>query len=272
MKIAPRPLIVMHPDDELSRRLRTVSGSRFKMSKAEGWSELRDLVSEAPPAAVVVVDPYHGRENGDGPSPHLYNVLRAHPSATVVAAMDTSPDRYRDLALLGTWGVAEVLHTEEDLSKAAVQRRLLTARALYLRRLLSDDHGIPLTGRARALIDEAVDTVMAGGHPKDLADKLGFSPSTLLRWCRRSQIPNPRRLLLWMRVLLASALLDDPGHTVSSVGRACGYSGDQALRRAIRSVMPYTPTELRDMGALDTVSRAFFAEIADLQDNRAEKR
>jgi AraC-like DNA-binding protein len=272
MKTTPRPLIVLHPDRLLRDRLQRVSRKRFHMATVDEWMDLRDAVSEAPPAAVVLVDPYHGQDNGGGPSPHLYNVLKAFPSATVVAAMDTTPERYRDLWMLGEWGVAEILQVEEDVSSEALRRRLVTARAQHLRLLLTQDHGVPLTGRARSLIDAAVDTVMAGGHPKDLAKTLGFSASTLLRWCRRSQLPTPRRLLLWMRVLFASALLDDPGHTVFSVGMACGYSGDQALRRAIRSVIPYTPSELRARGAFDTVSKAFFAELAELRDDQADKR
>lgn len=272
MKTQPRPLIVLHPDRLLRDRLQRVSRKRFYLATVDEWSDLREAVSEAPPAAVVLVDPYHGQTNGGGPSPHLYNVLKAFPSATVVAAMDTTPEQYRDLWLLGDWGVAEILQVEEDVSSEALRRRLLTARAQHLRLLLTRDYGVPLTGRARSLIDEAVNTVMAGGHPKDLARTLGFSPSTLLRWCQRSQLPNPRRLLLWMRVLFASALLDDPGHTVFSVGLACGYSGDQALRRAIRSVLPYTPSRLRTMGAFDTVSEAFFRELAELRDDGAEKR
>lgn len=272
MKTAPRPLIVLHPDRLLRDRLQRVSRKRFHMATVDEWTDLRTAVSEAPPAAVVLVDPYHGQERKGGPSPHLYNVLKAFPSATVIAALDTDPAKFRDLWLLGDWGVAEILQVEEDVSSEALRRRLLTARAQHLRRLLTHDYGVPLTGRARSLIDAAVDTVMAGGHPKDLARTLGFSPSTLLRWCQRSQLPNPRRLLLWMRVLFASALLDDPGHTVFSVGLACGYSGDQALRRAIRSVVPHTPTELRRKGAFETVSKAFFEELAQLRDDRAEKR
>jgi AraC-like DNA-binding protein len=242
------------------------------MSLVDDWDELKETVSQAPPAAVIVVDPYVGQEPGDGPSPHLYKVLKAHPSVALLSALDTRLDRHRDVSLLADWGVSEILQVEEERSPAAVRRRLLMARAQYLHRLLSHDYGVVLTGRARALMDAAVDTVMAGGHPRDLAKKLGFSQSTLLRWCQRSQLPNPRRLLLWMRMLLASALLDDPGHSVFSVGRACGYSGDQALRRALRSVIPMTPSELREAGAFETVSRAFFEELAELRDDRADKR
>lgn len=272
MKTTPRPLVVLHDDAVLRDRLARAAVARFRMSVVESWTALRESVSEAPPAAVVLVDPYYGQKNGGGPSPHLYNILTAFPSSTVIAALDSTPARYRDIWMMGEWGIAEILQTDEDRGQIAVSRRLLRARAQPLRRLLSNDTGVPFTGRARTLMDAAVETVMTGGHPKDLAESLGFSPSTLLRWCHRSQLPNPRRLLLWLRVLFAAALLDDPGHTVFSVGLACGYSGDQALRRAIRSVVPHTPTRLRELGAFETVSRAFFDEIGELRDDAAEKR
>jgi AraC-like DNA-binding protein len=271
MKANPRPLLILHRDRALHERVSRVARSRFALSVADSWEHLREGVSGSPPAAVVLVDPYHDQKNG-GPSPHLYNLLRSFPSSTVIAAMDSTPSRYRDIWMMGEWGISEILQVEEDRGSEALRRRLMTARAQPLRRLRTEDHGVPLTGRARALIEAAVETVMNGGHPKDLARSLGFSPSTLLRWCERSQLPNPRRLLLWLRVLFASALLDDPGHTIFSVGIVCGYSGDQALRRAIKSVVRYTPSELRERGAFETVSKAFFREVASLRDDRADKR
>lgn len=272
MRTAPRPLLVLHGDGVLRERLVRAARGRFHLSVVGSWRELRDGVSQAPPAAVILVDPYHGQASRGGPSPELYDILTAFPSSTVIAALDSSPTRYRDIWTIGEWGIAEILQTDEDKSQLAVDRRLLRARAQPLRRLLSHDSGVPFTGRARALMDAAVEAVMTGGHPKDLARALGFFPSTLLRWCQRSQLPNPRRLLLWLRILFAAALLDDPGHTVFSVGLACGYSGDQALRRAIRSVVPHPPSQLRELGAFDTVSRAFFRELFELRDDAAEKR
>jgi AraC-like DNA-binding protein len=263
---------MLHQDRVLRERVAQAAHGRFRLTLVDNWDELRAGVAEAPPAAVVLVDPYFGQTNGSGPSTRLYEVLTAFPSSTVIAAFDSTPARYRDIWILGEWGVAEILQSDEDSSQIALARRLVRARAQPLRRLLSHDSGIPLTGRARTLIDAGVETVMMGGHPKELAKSLGFSPSTLLRWCHRSQLPNPRRLLLWLRVLFASTLLDDPGHTVFSVGLACGYSGDQALRRAIRSVVPHTPSELRELGAFETVSRAFFRELESLRDDGAEKR
>ena len=272
MRSEPRPLLVLHEDRVLRERLTRAAQGRFYLSVVGSWDELRKGVSKAPPAAVILVDPYHGQKKGGEPSRRLYEILAAFPSSTVIAALDSSPARYRDIWMICEWGIAEILQTDEDRSQMAVSRRLLRARAQPLRRLVSHDSGVPFTGRARAVMDAAVEAVMTGGQPKDLARALGFSPSTLLRWCQRSQLPNPRRLLLWLRILFAAALVDDPGHTVFSVALACGYSGDQALRRAIRSVVPHTPSELRELGAFDTVSGAFFGELAELRDDAAEKR
>ncbi len=272
MKVSPRPLLVLHPSRPFLDRLARAAEQRFALQILEDWEALFEGVGQAPPAAIVLVDPYLGRSNGGGPAPELYALLRSFPSATVVAALEVPPGGYRDLWTLGEWGVAEIIQMDEDTSGSALRRRLLSARGQPLRVLLSQELPFPLTGRARTILDAAVETVMTGGHPRDLAKTLSFSPSTLLRWCGRSQLPTPRRLLLWMRVLFAAALLDDPGHSVFSVGLACGYSGDQALRRALRSVVPHTPTELRRKGAFATVSQAFIEELASRRDESAEKR
>ncbi|TVP54095.1 MAG: AraC family transcriptional regulator [Gemmatimonadales bacterium] len=266
MRIQPRPLLLMHENRLLRERVRRAARDRFRLIAVEDWDELREGISQAPPAAIALVDPYQGQPEGDGPSLELHDILTSFPSATVIVAMDTDSSGYRDLWLLGEWGIAEVLQIYEDTSQGALRRRLLSARAQPLRRLLAHDSTIQLTGRARSILDAAVATVMVGGYPKEMARSLRFSPSTMLRWCERSQLPTPRRLLLWMRMLFAAALLDDPGHSVFSVALACGYSGDQALRRALKSVVPHSPTQLRKMGAFDTVSQAFFDELASLRD------
>lgn len=272
MRNTPRLLLLLHQDRVLLERLNRIARDRFRILRVTSWAELWAGVAEAPPAALVLVDPYFGELNGRRPSPHLSHLLKAFPSATVVVAMESTPSRYPDIRQMGEWGVAEVLQLDEDTSRESMRRRLLSARGQPLRRLLAHDPGFPLTGRARTLMDAAVETVMMGGYPRDLAQALGFSSSTLLRWCGRSQLPPPRRLLLWMRVLFASALLDDPGHSVFSVGLACGYSGDQALRRAIRAVIPLTPTQLRERGAFETASNAFFQELSALRDEQADRR
>lgn len=272
MQEQTRPLLFLHSDRDLHKRVRDASSDRFAVTRVRNWDNLREELGSAPPAALILVDPFYGVRSRVTPSSDLQEILEAFPSSTVLAAVDSDPDHYHVFWKLGEWGVSEILQVDEERSDVAIRRRLRETRAQPLRRLLASESSYRLTGRARTILDAAVETVMRGEHPRALAKKLGFSPSTLLRWCQRSQLPTPRRLLLWMRILFAAALLDDPGHSVSSVGRACGYSGDQALRRAIRAILPYTPSELREMGAFETVSKAFFEELDRLHDPQAAKR
>jgi AraC-like DNA-binding protein len=270
MKVAPRPLIILHPEADFQIRVRTVADGRFEIRTVGDWERLQAEVQSAPPAAVVLVDPYFSRQGRRvKPAKALQSLLERFPSATVIAASDFSDGRYRDILTLGSWGVAEVVHMDEEMAPEALSRRLNIARAQPLREILEGDMAFVLSDRGRAIMDAAIDVVSAGGHPRDLAAALDLSTSTLLRWCTRSRLPTPRRLLVWMRLLLASALLDSPGHNVLSVATACGYSSDQALRRALRTVTPLTPSELRDEGALKTISRGFVEELAELRQSKA---
>lgn len=106
-------------------------------------------------------------------------------------------------------------------------------------------------------MEAATDVVTIGQHGRDLAKTLHLSRRTLLRWCQRAGLPAPRRLLAWMRVLLAAELLDDPGRTVLSVAHTCGYSSDSGLRRITQKFLGASPTELREQGAFRLASTAF---------------
>src|SRR3712207_4948195 len=120
----------------------------------------------------------------------------------------------------------------------------------------------PYTTLFRSIVDAAAEVVAVGGHGRDLARSLQLSRRTLLRWCERAELPPPRKLLAWMRILLACELLDDPGRTVLSVAHACGYSSDSGLRRVTQKFVGSSPTELRRRGAFARASKVFLESLA----------
>lgn len=263
MQNPTRPLLVLHADRVFRERLRRAAHSRFELCWIPDWSALPDAVRTATPAGIVVVDPYHGQGSQDGLAPELYALLRAFPSATVVAAFANQPGWFHDLRTMGEWGVVEVIDIAAEDTAEAVRRRLDAARGRPLRSLIDRGVAIPFPGRGRAILDAAGELVAVGGHARNLAAALQLSPATLLRWCHRSGLPVPRRLLVWMRLLLAAELLDDPGQTVENVALACGYSSDDALRRALYGVVEMGPTTLRQRGAFRVISAAFVAALAE---------
>ncbi len=256
MRKPARMLLLLHSEPAFCLRVRRSAQTNFRVCPVSEWPALLDLVRDAIPTGLVVVDPYHGRALRAGPAPELHALLRAFPSATVIAAPPPHPRRLQDARILGEWGVTDIIDPVEA-STENVRLALEEARGRPLRTLLERGVELNVPGRGRAILDAAVEVVAGGGYARDLARALYLSPVTLMRWCRRSGLPVPRRLLVWMRVLLAAELLDNPGQSVLAVALSCGYSSDRTLRRALHVAVGAGPTELRERGAFRTVSAAF---------------
>lgn len=258
----------MHADVGFRDRVKQACGTDYQYQAVADWDALREAIRESPPAALAVVDPYLGTNGRTGKSAELSVALRTllaeYPSTAVLAAIEVRPDRFDDLRTLGRWGVVQVISLDHDDTPFSIARRLRSARGRPLRALLEEVLPPETTGRARAILEAATDVVTLGEHGRDLAGSLHLSRRTLLRWCQRSALPAPRRLLAWMRILLACELLDDPGRTVLSVAHTCGYSSDSGLRRITQKFLGASPTELRDQGAF-RVAAAAFVEVLNTE-------
>jgi AraC-like DNA-binding protein len=262
MQPIARPLIVLHSDQVFKERVRRVGNQRFKTQFVDDWDALRAALNESPPAALVVVDPYTRTYGTEAElAPELRSILWEFPTATVISALEVRRGRVRDLRTLGEWGVKEVIALDEEDTVEAISRRLRSAQGRPLQSLLERSLPSNLSGRARALLMAAAEVVAEGGHGRDLAASLKLSERTLLRWAEQADLPPPRRVLAWMRVLLACELLDDPGQTVLSVAYTCGYASDSSLRRAVQEFTEVMLTQLRKQGAFATASEKFLAEL-----------
>jgi AraC-like DNA-binding protein len=258
-----RPLLVLHSNPVFREQVKRAGGRRFDYLPVSNWEDLRERARTAPPAALLLVDPYEG--SGGELAAALRSLLLEFPSVTVVAALDLRPERYRDLRTLGAWGVAEIIALGEEDTGDSIARRLRGVQGRPLQSLLERSLPPNTSGQARAILMAAAEVVSTGGQANELARALFLSPRTLLRWCNRAELPPPRRVLAWMRILLATELLDDPGRTVSSVAHACGYASDNSLRRALQDFLDTTPTTLRRDGAFSFASGTFIRELGDVR-------
>jgi AraC-like DNA-binding protein len=258
MRAPRRILLVLHPAVHAVERLPARQG--WLVRRFACWATLRGALADAPPATIALVDPYH--DSGDRLAPELHELLRHFPSATVVAAVDEPAAGPADLRTLSIWGVADVLPLAEEHTANALHQRFARVRVREVCLQLEElSAGLSLPVRARQILRAAAEVTAVGGLSRDLARSMAVQRNTLTRWCARAGLPAPRRLMLWIRALHAAALLDDPGRTVESAARACGYSGADALRRGLRLVVHWTPSELRTRGALRTLAAEFGQEL-----------
>ncbi|HEU4559099.1 MAG TPA: helix-turn-helix domain-containing protein [Longimicrobium sp.] len=206
------------------------------------------------------MDPYFDSARSQV-SPGLRSITVDFPSVPVLAALVVGSDDADVLVRVGGYGVSDIISIGHDDTTAALRHRFGKAECRPLKLLVGDILPADLGGRARAILDSATHIVSGGGHARDLAASLGVSRRTLLRWSEIAALPPPRRLLAWMRILLAAELLDDPGRSVLGVAQACGYSSDSGLRRVTMKFVGLTPTELRKRGAFAGATKQFLREL-----------
>jgi AraC-like DNA-binding protein len=257
----------MHPNSAFRERVQSISAKSFRCRAVSAWPDLRAAAAQAPPSTLLVLDPY--RKNARGIwklTPELRGFLWEFPSITVVAAIEVRSGCSHDLRTLGEWGVADVISIYEDDTAEGMLRRLWLAQGRPLQNLLARSLPASVSGRSRTLLMTAAEVVSMGGKGRDLARALHLSQRTVLRWAERAGLPPPRRILAWMRILLASSLLDDPGRTVFSVACACGYASDSSLRRAMQDFLGTIPTHLRREGAFERATNAFLQELAEFKE------
>lgn len=235
------------------------------------WGEVDEVVKTAPPSSVVVLDPYAGQRAGEA-FPLLHDLLRRFPSLTVVAAFPLESDTVGDVATLLEWGVAEVVDTGPEATARALHARLRQAHARPLKRRLERALGSNVGGDTRNLLLGAAEVAVEGGSAPELAAVLDVAPRTLTERCLRADLPPPRQVQAWMRILLACMLLDDPGRTVYAAAEACGYSTDRSLRRAVGEFVGSGASELRRGGAFDQAAKVLNEVLFKLREEGRERR
>jgi AraC-like DNA-binding protein len=261
MQRTSQTLFVLHADAALRARLARFATLGYRVMEVDSWTSLTDALSACGPTSVAVVDPYWGTGRRAGLAPPLRALLRGFSSATVVAAMSPRPGWVAHVRRLGEWGIAEVIDLSTEDSFLALQMRLATLSGRQLRALLDGDLPVRMPGRARVVLEAALEVVVDGGHPREVARALGVSGHTLARWCTGCGLPVPRRLLMWLRVLLAAERLDDVGRSTLDVAFSCGYSSDRVLRRALEETVGMGARELREAGAFKLAADRFLSEL-----------
>lgn len=226
-----------------------------------GWGELHAALRGAPPSAVVVVDPYAGTRAGGFPA--LRDLLRRFPSVPVVVPMPMRPELAPEVVMLASWGVAEIISLGVESTPRALGRRLEQAHARLLKRALEPVLPPFLPSDARQILMAAAEVAADRGQAPELGRRMRVGGRTLSDRCTRAELPPPRHVQSWMRVLLACMLLDDPGRTVYGVAYASGYRTERSLRRAITALLGMDSTTLRRASAFKTAARAFRAMLRE---------
>jgi AraC-like DNA-binding protein len=233
----------------------------YDLRPLEDWAHLRARVRTAPPSSVVLV-PSRGEEDELA---EVGTLIRATPSVPVVAAVDFGEvDAGRVRAVLAA-GVAEIVNLEGVSSLETIVPTLRRAHAQPLKRRLEARLPVWVPEDARTLLRAAAETVVDRGGRDAFAGIFGVYFRTLSARSADLRVPMPRRLLGWMRVLLALSLLEEAERTVMNAALSSGYNDNSSLKRAVENFTGAPPTgSIRDQ-RFDPAFDVFVAELRALR-------
>lgn len=251
---------VLH-SNQVVAALGCVRSFGYWLHPVSSWAALEREMQRAP-NSIAVVDPFFGGNAAGGePTPEFSALLSGYASTPMVAAYAVHSRHPMQTRRLASLGVAEVLDLGSPLEPAALSVMLDAVRGYRMRAVLNTAVPRSTSARARAILAAVGDTVAAGGLAPELAARLGVTERTLLRWCLKLDLGQPRRLMAWLRLLLAADMLSEGNRSVASVAHACGYSSDPSLRNAFRVIGRTTPTAVRRARSIAAVAQRFGEEL-----------
>jgi AraC-like DNA-binding protein len=193
----------------------------------------------------------------------MRRVHEAFPQHPLVAWCDVRTIRTSELLDVARAGVQDIVRHDYDELKYTFARIFASATQRAA--------GVAIVGRLRDVIPDALVPVFefAIEHADEhleleaLAAVFGVSRRTLHVRLKKSGLPPTRAFLTWSRLLVASALLDQPGHTLGSVSGQLGFADDHHLGTTLRRYTGAGVAAMRNHGVLDAALIAFRATVGD---------
>lgn len=193
----------------------------------------------------------------------LRRVHEAFPQHPLIAWCDLRTMVTHELLEVARSGVQEIVrdgfdelrHTFSVIMASASQR----AVGAQISHQLSDI----VPSRVQPLLEYALE------HASDFLDReafaavFGVTGRTVQTRLSSCGLPPTRAFLTWCRLLVASALLDQPGHTLDTVAEQIGFSEGHHLGNTFKRYAGQSVNGLRDGGALASTAAAFRSCVAD---------
>jgi AraC-like DNA-binding protein len=237
-------------------------GSEYTIARAEGWSQIEQLVRTMA-VDVIVLDP---RISGTVAVEPVRRLRDRYPSVPVAIYTRFEADLAPALLEWGDAGVCGAAFLDISDDEWGL-RRLVNASATR-----SAGEGLfrTLEKELPGLDEEVRRALRLGLHEaatiqtvKEWADRAGLPRRHLYRLFRDAGLPTPKTCLQWLRLLYAARALADPGVSVEDVVFRMRYSAPANFWNHVRGVLGLTPSQLRWSVTPEELADRFAAQCRD---------
>ena len=224
---------------------------------AKSWERLIWLVRERPATTVVVDSGALPRELSEYEA--VTELRRRFPSLALLFVVRPGADPV-SLFRLGRAGMRSLVLVPLDSLAVEIRGALRIALGGGTGALVTRAVSTCLPTREVTAVRAALDGVVRGWKTDEVAARLGLTRPHLSVRLKAAGLPSAGHLLIWAKLLHAARWLTDPGRSAESVARQLDYSSGAAFRRALRTGLGVTPSEVVSLGGFRYVLERFLDE------------
>ncbi len=242
-------------------RLEAAVGGRCDLVFASTWSEIDQLIRRVP-VEVAIIDPVRS----ESVEVAAVERLRAYyPSLSVVLYMAFAPDLANALLRLGAVGVHSAVFFDHGDTPLALSRALDEAvgSSASEQMLLRIFEGMDL--ESDEILDafrEALQNVDRIRTALEWSKFHGASHRSFYRLFQSHGLPTPKTCLLWLRLMYAARLLEDPGYSLYDVVHRLGYSAPSNFWQHVQDTLGLKASELRYAVGFEILLTRFLSQHA----------
>ncbi len=229
-------------------RLRSAARDRYRFVTCEDWTSLT-RACERGPINVVVFDLY---VDGRADFERVRQLRVRVPRAALVAYVDVSKERARDMFDAGRCGIDVLVVADEGDTPAMLGALLDQAEARSVSSLLK-----PHLAGLRSVVRDAVMLSVTRAHerltPDGLARLIAVSRRLLSKRLEGAHLPPPHQMLTWGRMIVAASMLEDGSRSADGVAGALDFPSGSAFRNTCQRYLGCTPHQIRQRGGASWV-------------------
>ena len=204
----------------------------------------------------IVVDP------GPLDEGHLRRVHEDFPQHPLIAWCDLNRMKSHEVLEVAKSGAQDIVRRDLDELRHAFTRILASAAQRAVSVQIASELQDLVPRSLMPVLEFALERANQHLARNAVAAVFGVSRRTLHGRLIENRLPPTREFLTWCRLMVASALLDQPGHTLDSVAGQLDYGDGGVLGKSLRRYTGSGINKLRDGGVLDATMAAFRATVA----------
>jgi len=252
-----RVVAIFLSDETTTRRLTLAFRDRCRVEAFHDLKRAHELLSSGRVLTTVVdLRRRHGISETD--AIELIAQIRAlWPMIPVVAHVNFTPQSARSIMAAAHAGAAEIILSEFD-DLEVVANRIADAGVIseVIERVKSEITRRvppPLHGFILACIKHVQNRRGLAG----IVTRLRLNRKRLAQRTAAAHLPKPVQLMNWMRLLVATRMLDEGTRSTEKVARELGFSSGSALRNMLHRYVGCGPETLRTLGGFEYAIEQF---------------